>query len=67
MKEGVKLVEVTPYSKAWNNGLRKNDIITQANRVPVRDIIALIKASKGHQSLLLNVQRGNSAFFLIIR
>ena len=67
MKEGVKLTEVTPYSKAWNNGLRKNDIITQANRVPVRDIIALIKASKGHQSLLLNVQRGNSAFFLIIR
>lgn len=67
VKEGVKLVEVTPYSKAWNNGLRKNDIITQANRVPVRDIIALIKASKGHQSLLLNVQRGNSAFFLIIR
>jgi serine protease DegQ len=67
VKEGVKLTEVTPYSKAWNNGLRKNDIITQANRVPVRDIIALIKASKGHQSLLLNVQRGNSAFFLIIR
>jgi len=67
LKEGVKVTEVTLYSKAWNNGLRKNDIITQANRVPVRNIIDLINASKGRQSLLLNVQRDNSAFFLIIR
>lgn len=67
VKLGVKVTDITAYSKAWTNGLRKNDIITQANRVQVRNIIELIKASKGRQSLLLNVQRGNSAFFLIIR
>jgi serine protease DegQ len=67
VKKGVKVIDVTPYSNAWHNGLRKGDIITQANRVLVQNTAELIKAAKGHSSLLLNVQRGNSAFFIIIR
>lgn len=67
VKQGVKVIDVTPYSNAWHNGLRKGDIITQANRLQVQNTTELIKAAKGHSSLLLNVQRGNSAFFIIIR
>ncbi len=68
IQHGVKIVEVVTNSKGWLNGLRKGDIITRANRVEVRNIIELINVSKKRtSSLLLNVQRDNSAFFLIIR
>ncbi|MEW4983396.1 MAG: DegQ family serine endoprotease [Cycloclasticus sp.] len=67
IQHGVKVIEAITNSKGWLNGLRKGDIITRANRVEVRNIIELINATKKHKSLLLNVQRDNSAFFLIIR
>ncbi|PHS73258.1 MAG: serine endoprotease DegQ [Cycloclasticus sp.] len=67
IKHGVKVVSVANNSKAWNNGLRKGDVIAQANRVQVRNIIELINVAKKRSSLLLNIQRGNSAFFIIIR
>jgi len=69
IKHGIKVVEVASHSKAWLNGLRKGDIITQANRTPVRNIFELVNTTKKRRtkSLLLNIQRGNSAFFLIIR
>jgi serine protease Do/serine protease DegQ len=67
IKSGIKVIDVSPNSKAWVNGLRKGDIITRANRIQTRNIIELINTTKKRKSLLLNVQRGNSAFFLIIR
>ena len=69
IKHGIKVIEVVTNSKAWLSGLRKGDIITQANRTPVRNIFELIKVTKKlrSKSLLLNIQRNNSAFFLIIR
>ncbi|ORU91032.1 MAG: serine endoprotease DegQ [Cycloclasticus sp. symbiont of Poecilosclerida sp. N] len=67
IKHGVKVLDITANSKAWFSGLRKGDVIARANRIQVRSIIELISATKKRSSLLLNVQRGNSAFFLIIR
>jgi len=67
VKKGVKVIDIVSNSKAWLNGFRKGDIITRANRVPVHNVAELINAAKSHTSLLLNVQRDNSAFFLIIR
>jgi serine protease Do/serine protease DegQ len=67
VKQGIKVIDVASNSKAWLNGLRKGDIITRANRAPVHNVIELINAAKGRSSLLLNIQRDNSAFFLIIR
>jgi len=67
IKFGVQIINVSPDSKAWQHGLRKGDVITQANRSPVRNVIELINVTKGHRSLLLNIQRENSAFFLILR
>jgi serine protease Do/serine protease DegQ len=67
IKHGVKVIEIKVNSKAWVSGLRKGDVIARANRIATRNIIELINATKKRKSLLLNVQRGNSAFFLIIR
>jgi len=66
-KQGVKVADIRPRSPAWNNGLRKGDIISRANKAPVHNTVELIKLAKGRTSLLLNVHRDNSAFFLIIR
>lgn len=67
LKEGVKVVDIQPNSPAWNNGLRKGDVIARANRTAIHNIIEFIKLTKGRKSLLLNVHRDNGAFFLIIR
>ena len=67
IKFGVKLLAVTRNSVAWNAGLRKGDIIRTANRISVKSIVDLINFTKGKPSLLLNIQRENSAFFILIR
>jgi len=68
-QQGVQIIDVKTNSKAWLNGLRKGDLITQANRVAVQNIYDLVNATKNRRSssLLLNIQRETSAFFLIIR
>ncbi|HFC53971.1 MAG TPA: DegQ family serine endoprotease [Gammaproteobacteria bacterium] len=65
--KGVVVTDVDPGSRAWQAGLRKGDVITSANRRPVGSLKQLRKAIKGQDTLLLNVQRGNSALFLLLR
>jgi serine protease Do/serine protease DegQ len=65
--EGIRVEAVAIGSAAWQNGLKKGDIIAMANRHPVRTLQELASAINGSKSLLLNIQRGNGAFFLIIR
>jgi len=67
IKHGIKIIDVSPNSKASINGLKKGDIIAHANRIQTRNILELASAAKKSKSLLLNIQRGNSAFFLILR
>jgi len=67
IKYGIKIIDVRPNSKAFVNGLKKGDIIAHANRIQTRNISELASAAKKSKSLLLNIQRGNSAFFLILR
>ncbi len=66
--EGVLIVNVERGSRSWSNGLRKGDIVTSVNRQRVRsldDFLMLVNDSKG--SLLLRIQRGNTAAFLVIK
>ncbi len=65
--KGVVVVDVAPGSRAWRAGLRKGDVITSANRRPVGSLKQLRKAVDRKGSLLLNVQRGNVALFLLLR
>ncbi len=65
--KGVLVMEVDRTQAAWQAGLRPGDVITQANRAPVTNLADLEKAVKGSGALLLNIQRGNGALFLLIR
>ncbi len=65
---GVVVTEVEPGSPAWNAGLRKDDVIVSANRRPVTGIGDLRDAiAHADDRLLLNIQRGEGALFLVIR
>ena len=65
--EGVAVLEVQHGSPAHQAGLRRGDVITQANRRPVKTLEALRDLASGSDALLLNIQRGNQAFFLLLR
>jgi len=65
--EGVVVAEVAPSSQAMVSGLRKGDIIVQANRKPVNDLNSLRKAIDPKGALLLNIQRRGGALFLLLR
>ncbi len=69
-REGVLLAQVDPRSPAVQTGLRPGDLVVSVNREPVRNIKELRDAARTKEQsggLLMNVQRGNGALFLLIR
>ena len=66
--EGIVVSEVQTNSPAWRAGLRKGDLIVSANRRKVTTLKELQDIAKtSRQGLLLNIQRGNSAMFILVR
>ena len=64
---GIRVVEVASGSAAWKAGLRSGDIILSVNRQWVFSLDDLVQIVNGRTSgLLLNIQRGESALFLVI-
>ncbi len=66
--EGIIVSEVQSNSPAFRTGLRKGDLIVSVNRRKVttlKDFENIAKASR--QGLLLNIQRGNSAMFVLVK
>jgi len=64
---GIRVVEVASGSAAWQAGLRSGDIILSVNRQWVFSLEDLVQIVNGRTSgLLLNIQRGESALFLVI-
>jgi Do/DeqQ family serine protease len=66
--QGVLVLKVERDSPAWEAGLRQSDVIRSVNRQPVRSVAELdaaVKKSSG--GLLLNIQRGNGALFLLLQ
>jgi S1-C subfamily serine protease len=54
-------------SHAWRSGLRDGDIIISVNRVPVTDVKGFLKlVNKLRSGILLQVQRGDMALFIMI-
>jgi serine protease Do/serine protease DegQ len=64
--EGVLISKVKSSSHVWRAGLRPGDIITSANRYRVRSLQELQKVANPQGSLLINIQRGRDAFFLVL-
>ena len=65
--QGVVVMDVAPGTAAMLAGLRKGDVIVQANRKAVGDLDSLRAAVKGSDALLLNVQRRGGALFLLMQ
>ena len=65
--QGVLVERIHSASYAWQAGLRPGDVIVMANRRPVPNLDELRSAAKGSNELLLNLQRGDGAFFLMLR
>jgi serine protease Do/serine protease DegQ len=64
---GVLVVSVQPDSPAQQAGLRKDDVIVSANKKPVANVEELRKAAQnGGRALVLNIQRGDGALFLVL-
>lgn len=67
---GVTITKIKPQSAAWQAGLRTDDAIVAINRHPVHsidDIKRLGKLGQQQRSMALNIYRGNSALFIVLR
>jgi serine protease Do/serine protease DegQ len=63
---GVLVSELERGSPAWGNGLRKGDLILSINRRPVASVADLGELETGNGQLLLNLQRGRRALFILL-
>ncbi len=64
----VVISEASPNSRAAREGLRPGDILLSINRMPVQRVAELESAVKrSARGILINIQRGNSAFFLVLK
>jgi Do/DeqQ family serine protease len=66
--QGVVVTAVIPGSRAWQNGLRPGDVITQLNRADVRDVQALADAmQRVRGQVVLRVRRQDVEAFMVLR
>jgi serine protease Do/serine protease DegQ len=65
--EGIVIEKIHTAAYAFQVGLRPGDIIVMANRQQVASLDDLKRAASGSRELLLNVQRGDGAFLLLLR
>ncbi|MDD2758939.1 MAG: DegQ family serine endoprotease [Methylomonas sp.] len=65
--EGILIEKVDNRSYAWKTGLRPGDIIISANRYRVRAIDELQQVANPRAPLLINLQRGGEAFFVVLQ
>jgi serine protease Do/serine protease DegQ len=65
--QGVLIEKIHTGSYAFQAGLRPGDAIVAANRQAVSSLDELKRATSGSRDLLLNIQRGDAAFMLVLR
>ncbi len=65
--EGVLIEKIDTSSEAWRIGLRPGDVIVSANRYRVRDLDELRQVVNPNSGLLINIQRGQDAFFVMLK
>lgn len=65
--EGILFSKIDKRSYVWRSGLRPGDIIVSANRYRVRNITQLKQVVDPRGPLLINIQRGPEAFFLVLK
>jgi serine protease DegQ len=66
--QGVEVTDVTQRSPAASIGLRKGDVIVGINRLKINNLSDFAKAMKAHGEVMaLNIIRGNSSLYLVLR
>lgn len=65
--EGVLIQKIHTSSYAWRVGLRPGDVIVSANRYRVHNLDELKQAVDPDNVLLINIQRGQEGFFVVLR
>lgn len=65
--EGVLFASIDKSSYAWSRGLRPGDVIVSANSYRVRSLAELKQVVDPRRALMINIQRGSEAFFLILK
>ena len=63
----IVVLEVQQGSPAWYARLQKGDEILSVNRHAVKSLDDLRKYAKGSGQLLLNIQRGSAALFILLK
>jgi serine protease Do/serine protease DegQ len=65
--EGVLIEKIDTSSTAWKVGLRPGDVIVSANRYRIHNLDELSQAVSAGGALMINIQRGQEAFFLVLQ
>lgn len=63
----IMVLEVQQGSAAWYAGLRKGDEILSINRHMVSNLDDVKRMTKNSRQLLINIQRGSKALFILIK
>jgi Do/DeqQ family serine protease len=64
--EGIVIEKINTSSYAWKIGLRPGDVIVSANQYRVRNLAELKEVVEPKSGLLLNVQRGQESFLVML-
>ncbi len=65
--EGVVIEKIENRSYAWRTGLRPGDIIVSANRFRIHNLDELAQVVNPTEGLVINIQRGEEGFFVVLR
>jgi S1-C subfamily serine protease len=66
--KGVQVTHVAQDSQAAMAGIQEGDIIVSVNQKRISSVEEVIEAASGNsKALLLNIQRGNTALFIVIQ
>ena len=65
---GVRVVQIAPGSIVLNSGLRQGDLIVEANKKKINTLDDLKEVlAEAHSNLLLRIERGEGALFVVIQ
>ena len=65
--EYLQVMQIEPGSQAWNSGLRKDDIIYSINKQLVETFEQAYAAAQRSRNLLLSIQRGDKAMYILLK
>jgi serine protease Do len=68
-QKGAVVVDVQPYSAAFEGGLQPGDVVTEVNRKPIGDaraFVAMVKSTAAGTMLRILVRRGDATVFIAV-